>query len=259
MCLCTFAFLHKTKYLERKFFMQDEKKFVSTYQLTELLRKDKNIEPEHFKEQMLKILNVFNDEFISKKIEYFFKTATKSPQEKVSLTITDESIMHLFGIAYYALDRRLTLSQFNQPSFAKKFFNDFKNNNLDLDKCWVESLDKVKDKMEALKFLPDIKTNKVRIGGYGKLRSISMTNTLRTSKTFLGLGLYHESENSVPRTCLNLKADINARNNPVFRNVHRCSKIIEYRRLPTGTWEKVNQQVFILNKKNKKKAKKKHY
>ena len=53
MCLCTFAFLHKTKYLERKFFMQDEKKFVSTYQLTELLRKDKNIEPEHFKEQRI--------------------------------------------------------------------------------------------------------------------------------------------------------------------------------------------------------------
>ncbi len=240
----------------KRVLMQYRKNFIITYRLTDLLLKN-DIEVEYFKEKIINILNIFNSEFILKKIDYFFKSKIKSPQKKISLTITEESIMHLFGIAYYSIDERTTPELFEQPSFAKEFFSDFKNNNLSLNKCWVESLTKVNDKIEVLQFISDIKTSKVRIGGGGKLRTISMTNTLRTSRTFLGLGLFHESENSIPRTCLNLKADTQAKNNLAFKNVYKCSKIIEYNRLPNGLWKQCKKQTFNLNNKKKKKKRQK--
>ena len=54
----------------------------------------------------------------------------------------------------------------------------------------------------------------VRIGADGQLRTIPMTNTISTPKIGLGIGLYHDHpEFSIPRSCLNLAQDKEAKNN----------------------------------------------
>lgn len=244
--------------------MQPNKKFVKTYKLTELFE-DKN-EFSLFCNSLNELLLIFKEKFVQRKLDYFFKTGTKEPQKKLSLCVPKESIMHLFGINYYAYEERNNDKDYQQPSFAKEFFLDFENNKLDYSKCWVESLSKVKDKMCVLKYIEDIKTEKVRVGEYGLLRKIPLTNTLSTPKTFLGLGLHHDnSEFSVPRTCLNLQNDKEAKDNKSFKKVYKCSKIIEHERLPNGKWKTIRRENFTkqiqedkIYKKRKKSKKKKN-
>lgn len=259
--VCMFAFFtnHNLNRKERELTMEYSKKFVKTYQLSKLFTESNEFHL--FCQTMISLLTVFQEEFVHRKIDYFFKAGTKERQQKISLCVPKESIMHLFGINYYASHERHTIHLYNQPSFALSFYRDFESNKLDFSKCWVESLAKVKDKMSVLKYIKDIKNDNVRVGKYGILRTIPMTNTLSIHRTFLGLGLYHDNpEFSVPRTCLNLKKDNEAQNNTSFRNVYKCSKIIEYERLPNGKWQKIRHDDYTkylqaeksLKKKNKK-------
>ena len=65
----------------------------------------------------------------------------------------------------------------------------------------------------------------VRIGADGQLRTIPMTNTISTPKIGLGIGLYHDHpEFSIPRSCLNLAQDKEAKQHTSFRNACRCTK-----------------------------------
>ena len=72
------------------------------------------------------------------------------------------------------------------------FIETLKRNKLNFSKCWVESTRKVKDKLQVLKYIKSIKTDVVRIGADGQLRTIPMTNTISTPKIGLGIGLYHD-------------------------------------------------------------------
>ena len=57
----------------------------------------------------------------------------------------------------------------------------------------------------------------VRIGADGQLRTIPMTNTISTPKIGLGIGLYHDHpEFSIPRSCLNLAQDKEAKQHTRF-------------------------------------------
>lgn len=236
--------------------MRPKKKFVKTYKLQDLFTENKDFYL--FCNSLKDLLLIFDKEFSQRKIDYFFKTGIKEPQQKISLRITKESIMHLFGINYYAIEERDTEEKYQQPSFSLEFFRDFESNKLNFSKCWVENLSKVEDKMSVLRYIEDIKTEKVRVGEYGLLRKIPMTNTLSTPKTLLGLGLHHDNpEFSIPRTCLNLQEDKVARNHKSFKNVYKCSKIIEYERLPNGEWKKIRHEDFTKKLQAERAAKKK--
>ena len=236
--------------------MRPDKKFVKTYKLPDLFTDSKEFSL--FCSSLNDLLLIFKDEFVQRKIVYYFKTGTKERQQKISLCVTKESIMHLFGINYYASDERRSEKEYQQPSFAKEFFRDFESNKLNFSKCWVESLSKVEDKMSVLIYIEDVKTEKVRVGEHGLLRKIPMTNTLSTPKTFLGLGLHHDNpEFSVPRTCLNLQEDKEAKDNKSFKSVYKCSKIVEYERLSNGEWKRIRLEDFSKQLQAEKAAKKK--
>lgn len=237
--------------------MTFSKEFINTYRLTDLF--DNCSKYTEFEEEFFYILNMLKEEFISKRIDYFFKTGTKEPQEKLSFSITPKSVMHLFGISYYDINCRNTPELYNNPSFALEFYRDFNSGKLELNKCWVESLEKVLKKMEVLREISRIKTFDVRIGQCGQLRTICMTNTIRVSKSCLGLGLCRSNQGfSIPKTCLNLQADVEANNNVSFKRCCKCSKIIEYLKLQNGKWKKINRITTNLkNSFHKRKHKKK--
>ena len=158
------------------------------------------------------MLSIFDSEFMHNRFDYYDKKNTKSPQECLSLAVQKENVVHLLGIKFYARHARLNHSEYNQPSFASKFYKDFEKGQLKLNYCWIEDIKQVETKFEGLTHLREIKTENVRIGSHGNIRSIEITGTLSTSRTFLGLGLHHDNpQYSIPKTCLNLKLDRDAK------------------------------------------------
>ncbi|EMW5900170.1 hypothetical protein AAFD07_001660 [Enterococcus faecalis] len=236
-----------------------EAKVTKTFRLTELVASD--LSCKDLFDELIAVLEILDVEVVNKKIVYFYKRNVKSKQEKLEVCFTRESILHLIGISYYDINERETSKSRMKSKYAIEFYRDFKRNKLNFSKCWVESIRKVKDKLQVLKYIKSIKTDVVRIGADGQLRTIPITNTISTPKIGLGIGLYHDHpEFSIPRSCLNLAQDKEAKQHTSFRNACRCTKIWIYERTEQGTWKLEDRQEFfkkIQAEKSKKKRKKK--
>lgn len=234
-----------------------QKKFVDTFSLAELVAADPS--ESEILNDIVEVLNLLADEVIGKKIVYFYKKNMRESQKKLEVCFTEESILHLLGISYYDNERRVTIESLRAAKNARLFYSDFKAKNLNYEKCWVESLNKVKDKVTVLRHIADIKTSKVRIGENGQLRTIPLTNTLSTPKIGLGIALHHDCPDySIPRSCLNLAADREAKSHASFRKTARCIKIWIYQRNQGGGWkliDKIDCSKELQDAKSKKKKK----
>ena len=209
-------------------------------------------------EDILQILTELESNFINKKFDYFYKTDIKSPQQTLSIAFLPPNIMHLIGIKSYSIQQPITSGTSKTPSYSREFYADFRNGCLDFDKCWVESLNKVTDKLNALKHLPEIITENVRIGGSGDYMKLTFSNLLRTNRAILGIAITKsDSEYSVPISTLNLITDKRAREHTAFTQAVCCSKLRISTRLDSGLWQVQETIPFINNTTNKKKRKKK--
>jgi len=234
--------------------MTDKK--IETYKLNELIDKEEE-DLNSITSNILAILFMIETNFINKKIEYFYKPTVKSPQKKLSVVFLAESIMHLLGIAAYAESQPIMLGDDKTPSYAKDFYEDYRKDSLEFDKCWVESLTKVKDKLKVLEHLPELITENVRIGESGTYINLSFSNLIRTNRKILGIAVTPtEMSFSVPKSALNLSEDTRATKDKALNSVVRCSKIVIHKRLENGTWQREKTIPFEINKTKKKKNKK---
>lgn len=234
--------------------MKNEK--IETYKISELIDKKE----EGYKaiaSDIYTILSMIETNFIDKKIEYFYKPSTKSPQKKLTVVFLKENIMHLLGIEAYAESQPIIRGKNRTDTYAKEFYKDYKKDSLKFEKCWVESLSKVKGKLEALKHLPELITEDVRIGESGTYIGLRFSNLVRTSRKILGIAVTVTSQNySVPKSTLNLSTDVRATKDKSFTKVVRCTKIVIHKKLANDNWEREKVISFPVNKKRKKKRKK---
>ena len=239
-----------------------EKSVVQTFKLSDLATEASD--GQNLLDDMICVLDLLENEIVGKKFVYFYKRNTRDSQQRLDVCFPRESILHLMGISYYDFEERNTPELIKQPKDALEFYNDYRKEDLNFSKCWVESLNKVRDKVSILRHITGIKTSEVRIGEDGHLRTIPMTNTLSTPKIGLGIALAHDCPDfSIPRSCLNLVFDREAKDHKSFRNTHRCIKIDIYHRHPNGKWQ-IEERLNFFNElqqvnsnKKKKKAKKK--
>ena len=240
-----------------------EKSVVQTFKLSDLATEASD--GQNLLDDMISVLDLLENEIVGRKFVYFYKRNTRDSQQRLDVCFTRKSILHLMGISYYDFEERDTPELIQQPKYALEFYNDYRKKDLNFSKCWVESLNKVRDKVSILRHITGIKTFDVRIGEDGQLRTIPMTNTLSTPKIGLGIGLFHDCPDfSIPRSCINLTLDREAKEHKSFRNVYRCNKIDIYRRHPNGKWQIEERLNFFKelqqansNKKRKKNNKKK--
>lgn len=235
---------------------------IETYRLTKLIEKHENGEESgemsDTKGDILRILLMIDSNFINKKIKYYFRKDSKAKQEEVSVAFLTENIMHLLGIKAYAKSQPILIQGSETPSNAKKFYTDFKGNSLNFDNCWVESFSKINDKLKALEFLPEIITDKVRIGGPGDYIKLKFSNIVRTNKRILGIAIIKDNPDySIPLSVLNLSEDKRAIQNNAFSKAVPCTKILIYKRLENGNWQFHDRIAFNLDDTKKKKKKKK--
>ncbi|STD25805.1 hypothetical protein [Enterococcus mundtii] len=75
--VCMFAFFtnYKLNRKEREVTMEYSKKFVKTYQLSKLFTESNEFHL--FCQTMISLLTVFQEEFVHRKIDYFFKAGAK--------------------------------------------------------------------------------------------------------------------------------------------------------------------------------------
>lgn len=219
------------------------------YRLTDLLEDDDDI----LLSDIIKTLSELDRILVNKKVEYFFKKPASS-QQKLAVAFLPKNTMHLLGISAYA-DSEPLLGK--SPTYAVQFYDDFTRNCLNFDKCWVESISKVSDKISALAHIEQLLDKDVRIGGAGKYISLSFSNIIRTNKKILAVAVTGTSQGfCVPQSALNLTNDKRANQDPTIHSVVPCSKLRIYTRLENGEWQLQEQKIFNM-KKNTKKGKKK--
>ncbi|WP_192988493.1 PBECR4 domain-containing protein, partial [Carnobacterium mobile] len=169
-----------------------------------------------------------------------------------------ENIMHLLGIKSYSIDKPIISTENRTPSYSRDFYNDFEDGCLNFEKCWVESLNKVIDKLAALKYLPEIRTENVRIGGAGDYIKLNFSNLIRTNVPILGIAVTKTGqEHSVPISTLNLMTDKRVMQHTAFRKAVPCTKLRVSCMLENGSWQIQETISFVKHIKKKKKKKKK--
>lgn len=220
------------------------------HRLTDLLEVDND----NLLLEIIKTLSELDMNLVNKKIEYFFKKSPSSPQQKLAVAFLPKNIMHLFGISAYADNRPIKSGE--SFTYAIQFYDDFKKDCLNFEKCWVESISKVSEKVSALAHIEELLDKDVRIGGSGSYISLSFSNIIRTNKKILAVAVIGTSQGfCIPLSALNLTNDKRATQDPTIHSVVPCSKLIVYIRQENGEWQLQEQKIFDI-KKNVKKGKK---
>ena len=219
---------------------------------------------EEIKSQILHILDLFEEHLTNHKLQYFYKKNIRSKQEVKIYVFSSSNIMHLIGIKAYKIVGNTNIHTVpkdpNSVTNAIRFYKDYLSNRIEWENVWIDSPDYLILKLEALKYLPNLKQYGVRLSEQFTLTNFYVDSVLQ-SKNALAIGFYssRESEEMIycPRTSINLtKRTLDSATHYIV------TKIIDYKKNADDSFSKLNTYNFtqeIQQSNSKKKSKRKRH